>query len=136
MGNAPNDRILRWRCQHVGIFWRYLTLRFAFSPTPTPDASQWNIGWVGSQRKILELAMYISCFFCVDFICVWYPTRTPFPMEYWLKHQLSRRRMLFYEKDTSIDHLQIKHCRMHTIRLMYCPILILKVKDRVILDSG
>ena len=52
------------------------------------------------------------------------------------KHQLSRRRMLFYDKDTSIGHLQIQHCRMHTIRLIYCPILILKVKDRVILDSG
>ena len=29
-----------------------------------PDASQWNIGCVGSQRKILALAMYISCFLC------------------------------------------------------------------------
>ena len=74
---------LRWRYQHVGIFWRYLTLKFAFSPTPTPNASQWNIGCVGSQRKILALAMYISWFF-LDFICVWYPTRTPFPVEYGL----------------------------------------------------
>ena len=24
-GNAPNARTLRWRYQHVGIFWRYLT---------------------------------------------------------------------------------------------------------------
>ena len=39
-----------------------VTLKFAFFPTPTPDASQWNIGCVGSQRKILVLAMYISCF--------------------------------------------------------------------------
>ena len=49
-----------------------------------PDASQWNIGCVGSQRKMLALAMYISCLF-VDFICIWYPTRTPFPVEYGLK---------------------------------------------------
>ena len=45
------------RYQHVGIFWRYLTLKFALAPTqnlkfalaptPTPDASQWNIGAVG-----------------------------------------------------------------------------------------
>ena len=62
--------------QHVGIFWRYPrrqsptpTLKFALPPTPTPDASQWNIAGVGSQRKMLVLAMYIS-FFCVDFICV------------------------------------------------------------------
>ena len=39
--------ILHWRYQHVGIFWRYLTLKFALAPTPTPDASQWNIGGVG-----------------------------------------------------------------------------------------
>ena len=36
--------------------------------------------------------MQISCvchvhfiFFCVDFICVWYPTQTQFPVEYGLK---------------------------------------------------
>ena len=39
-------------------------LKFASSPTPTPYASQWNIGCVGSQRKMLALAMYISCFLC------------------------------------------------------------------------
>ena len=44
-------------------------LEFALAPTPTPDVSQWNIGGVGSQRKILALAMY-SSFFCVDFIRV------------------------------------------------------------------
>ena len=64
LGNDPDARILRWRYQHVGIFWRYLTLKFAFSPMPTPDASQWNIGCVGSQCKILALVMYISCFLC------------------------------------------------------------------------
>ena len=64
LGNAPDARILHWRYQHVGIFWRYLMLKFAFSPTPTPDASQWNIGCVGSQFKMLGLAMYISCFLC------------------------------------------------------------------------
>ena len=64
LGNAPDARILRWRYQHIGIFWRYLTLKFAFSPTPTPDGSQWSIGCVGSQCKILALAMYISCFLC------------------------------------------------------------------------
>ena len=64
LGNAPDARILNRRYQHVGIFWRYLMLKFAFSLTPTPDASQWNIGCVGSQCKILALAMYISCFLC------------------------------------------------------------------------
>ena len=39
-------------------------LKFAFSPKPTPDTSQWNIGCVWNQRKMLVLAMYISCFLC------------------------------------------------------------------------
>ena len=47
LGKALDTRILRWRYQYVGIFWRYLTLKFALPPTPTPDASQWNIGGVG-----------------------------------------------------------------------------------------
>ena len=57
LGNAPDTRNFCWRYQHVGIFWRYLTLKFAspptpnlkfaLPPTPTPDASQWNIGGVG-----------------------------------------------------------------------------------------
>ena len=58
LGNASDARIWRW------IFWRYLTLKFASPPTPTPDVSQWNIGCVGSQRKMLALAMYISGFLC------------------------------------------------------------------------
>ena len=39
-------------------------LNFALAPTPNPDANQWNIGVVGTQRKIFALAMYISCFLC------------------------------------------------------------------------
>ena len=44
----------------------YLTqnLKFAFYPTRNPNASKWNIGCVGSQCKILALAMYISFFVC------------------------------------------------------------------------
>ena len=68
LGNAPNASILRWGYQHVGIFWRYPRrqsptpiLKFALPPTPTPDASQWNIGGVGSWRWVLALGMYISC---------------------------------------------------------------------------
>ena len=57
VGQCPQHQILHWRYQHAGIFWRYLTLKFAspphakpkicVTPTPTPDASQWNIGGVG-----------------------------------------------------------------------------------------
>ena len=55
LGNAPDARLLRWGYQHVGIFWRHPRhqsptpmLKFALPPTPTPDASQWNIGGVRS----------------------------------------------------------------------------------------
>ena len=64
LGNAPDARILRWRYQHVGIFWRYLTLIFVLSPTPNPNASQWNIVCVGFSAFGLALAMYISYFLC------------------------------------------------------------------------
>ena len=57
--------------QHVGIIWRYLTLKFvlpptpnlkfALPPTPTPDASQWNIGGIGSSGVGHIYFMYISC---------------------------------------------------------------------------
>ena len=80
--------------QHVGIIWRYPRrqsptpiLKFALPPTPNPDASQWNIAGVGSQRKMLALAMYISFFFC-RFHLRLYPTRTQFPVEYGLKPYL------------------------------------------------
>ena len=58
-----------------GIFWRYLTLKFALAPTqnlkfalaptPTPDASQWNIGGVQSSGVGHVYFMYISCIFHV-----------------------------------------------------------------------
>ena len=61
--------------QHVGIFWHYLTpkfalaptqnLKFALAPTPTPDVSQWNIGGVGSSGIGHVYFMYISCIFHV-----------------------------------------------------------------------
>ena len=50
------------KCENL----RYPTpnLKVGLAPTPNPDASQWNIGCVGSQHKMLALAMYISCFLC------------------------------------------------------------------------
>ena len=61
--------------QHVGIFWRYLTLKFALPLTPnlkfalpskpTPDVSPWNIGGVGSSGVGHVYFMYISCIFHV-----------------------------------------------------------------------
>ena len=63
VGNAPKARILRWIYQHVGIFWRYLTLKCVLSPTPNPNASQCNIVCVGFSVLGLAVAMYISHFF-------------------------------------------------------------------------
>ena len=42
----------------------YFALDDASSSRFLTDASQWNIGYVGSQRKMLALAMYISFFLC------------------------------------------------------------------------
>ena len=60
-------------------------LKFAFSPTQNPNASQWNIGcpWVpgiGSLRWACTFHI-----FCVDFICIRCPTQTQFSVEYGLK---------------------------------------------------
>ena len=40
-------------------------LKFALPRTPTPDASQWNIGGVGSYGVGYVYFMYISCIFHV-----------------------------------------------------------------------
>ena len=38
-------------------------LKFALAPMPNPDASQWNIGCVGSSGVGHVYFMYISCMF-------------------------------------------------------------------------
>ena len=78
LGTAPNARIVCWRYHHVGIFWRYLKLKFAspptqnlklaLPPTPTPDTSQWNIGGVGSSGIGHVYFMYSSCIVHVYFM--------------------------------------------------------------------
>ena len=65
MGTAPDARILRWGYQHVGILEPTQTLKFAIPATPTPDASQWNIGVVGSSGIGHVYFMYMSCIFHV-----------------------------------------------------------------------
>ena len=45
-------------------------LKFAFPPTRNPNASQWNIGCVGSQTQISRVGHVHFMFFCVNFICV------------------------------------------------------------------
>ena len=45
-------------------------LKFALAPTPTPDASQWNIGGVGSSGVGHVYFMYISCIFHVYFMYI------------------------------------------------------------------
>ena len=57
---------------------------FSRHPTQNPNASQWNIGCVGYQMQISCVGNVHLMFFCVDFICVWYPTQTQFPVEYGL----------------------------------------------------
>ena len=78
LGNSPDARILRLRYQHVGIFWRYPRrqspmpiLKFALPPTPTPDASQWNIGGVGPSGVgagvgHVHFMLFMSIYFASD----------------------------------------------------------------------
>ena len=65
LGNAPDARILRWGYQHVGILELTQTLKLALPPTPTPNASQWNIGGGGSSGVGHVYFVYISCIFHV-----------------------------------------------------------------------
>ena len=51
----PNATILHWEYQHVGI----KNAKICIHPTPTPNASRWKIGGVGSPTRGLVLAMYI-----------------------------------------------------------------------------
>ena len=53
-------------------------LKFALPPTRKPNASQWNIGCVGSQTQISRVGHVHFIFFGVDFICIGYPTQTRF----------------------------------------------------------
>ena len=64
LGNAPDAKGLRWKYQHVGIFWRYLMLKFAAPPPPDakpkicviPDANprrqsvEYRLRWVPTQN--------------------------------------------------------------------------------------
>ena len=74
--------ILHWRYQHVGIIWRYLTLKLVSPPTPNPDTSQWTIDGVGPSGVGAGIGHVHFIFFCVDFICVWWSTQTQYPVEY------------------------------------------------------
>ena len=56
--------------------------KICVSPDANPDASQWNIGGVGSQRKILALAMYISFFVC-RFHSRWVANANPISSRIW-----------------------------------------------------
>ena len=52
------------------------------TPNASPNVSQWNIGCVGF--PFIGAGVGHVQFFCVDFICVGWPTRIQFPVEYGL----------------------------------------------------
>ena len=103
-GNTPDTRILRWRYQHVGILQPTRTPKFASPPTQNlksvlaltqnPNASQWNIGCLrwAPNAKLLSWPCAFHVY-CVDFICVWCPTQTQFPVEYGLKMSISNEKI-------------------------------------------
>ena len=69
LGVGGNAKI--YQRQNIPTCWYILALpptpnlKFALPPTPTPDASQWNIGGVGSSGVGHVYFMYISCIFHV-----------------------------------------------------------------------
>ena len=78
LGNALDVRKLRWRYQHVGILeptqnvkfasLRTQNVKFAFPPTPTPDASQWNIGGFGSPTQDFRVGhVHFMLFMSISF---------------------------------------------------------------------
>ena len=58
--------------------WYLKTLKFAFLPTPNLRLC------LVPNAKFLRWQCTFH-FFCVDFICVWWPTQTKFPVHYGLK---------------------------------------------------
>ena len=58
-------------------------LKFVLAPTPTPDASQWNIGGVGSQRKIpVEYGLKALITLCVFRVALGQKTQNTFCVGY------------------------------------------------------
>ena len=64
--NAKYTNMLVYFALADANFLRYPTptLKFALAPTPTSDASQWNIGGIGPLALGLALGMNIACFLC------------------------------------------------------------------------
>ena len=65
MGIAKNTNMLVSLALGNAHFYPTRNLNFALSPTPTPDANQWNIGGVRSSGVGNVYFMYISCTFHV-----------------------------------------------------------------------
>ena len=66
--------------------WYLKTLKFGLPPKPTPNASRWNIGGVGSPTQRWPCRFHVVC---VPFTCGGWPTRTQFQVEYGLKSDAS-----------------------------------------------
>ena len=61
------------------------TVKFALSPMRNPNASQWNIGCVGSPTQHFCFGHVDFMLFIPGFFHVGYPTQTLFSVEYGLK---------------------------------------------------
>ena len=70
----PTCWYLLRKVTQIFAFYPTRNLKFAFYLTRNPNASQW---------KVAKFWRWPCTFnvFCVDFICMWYPTRTQFPVE-------------------------------------------------------
>ena len=68
--------------QHKSLF-PDAKLEISLALTQSPNASQWNIGCLGSPMQ-KSCVGHVHVMFLFYFICVWYPTQTQFLVEYGL----------------------------------------------------
>ena len=85
-------------------------LKFALPPTPTPDASQWNLGGIGSSGIGHVYFMYITCIFHVYFMYISCCLCIIFPVGY---AKISRRKGRF-QWNMGFRGLHITHLNVHS----------------------
>ena len=70
---SPNTKDSTFASPEFFALYPTRNLKVLFYPTRNPNASQWNIGCVGSQRKIWALAIVHFTFFWCQFHSRWVP---------------------------------------------------------------
>ena len=86
-------------------------LKFALPPTRNPNASQWNIGCVGSQTQIPGVGHVHFIFF----VSISFALGSQFPVEYGLKYSPEFASLLSFQKDSTVTIIIKKEKLTRTI---------------------